>query len=125
METATKVVSLPCLKVLQWFKIERDLWTSFRNPLVLAVAIVEEAEAEAASEAEDAAAAADDDEVLEDEMTQSFGLISLSSSVIVSNIFDVLCLITVTYCGGATSMKNLAMREFAIVRWIWKCFGKN
>lgn len=53
-------------------------------------------------------------EVLGGEMTESLVLISLSSSLIVSNIFEVLCLITVTYCGGATSMKNLAMREFAI-----------
>ncbi|KAJ1392427.1 hypothetical protein SESBI_35789 [Sesbania bispinosa] len=112
METTTKVVSLTCLKVLQLFKIESDLWTSFRKHLVLAaVAIVAEVEAEAANEAEVATC---DDELLGGEMRQSFGLISLSSSVIVSNIFDVLCLITVTYCGGATSMKNLAMREFAI-----------
>jgi len=40
---------------------------------------------------------------------------SLSSSAIVSIIFDVLCLIPETYRGGATSMKNLAMRELVIL----------
>ena len=54
------------------------------------------------------------DELLGGEITLSFELTSISSSVIVSIIFDVLRLITLIYCGGATSMKNLAMREFAI-----------
>lgn len=101
---------MACLKdtPIQWFKLERDLWTSLRKYLVLA-----EAETEAASEAEDTATAddADDDEEF---LVESFELISLSSSLIVSNIFDVLCLITVTYCGGATSKKNLAILELAI-----------
>lgn len=70
--------------------------------------------AAAEGEAEDAAAD-DTDELLGDEMAESLRLVSLSSSVIVSNIFDVLCLITATYCGGATSMKSLARRELAIV----------
>jgi hypothetical protein len=69
--------------------------------------LVEEAHAE--DEAEIA------DELLGSEIRLSCELISLSSSVIVSIIFDVLCLITETYCGGATSMKNLAIREFAIL----------
>ena len=45
---------------------------------------------------------------------QSFVLTSLSSSVIVSNILEALYLMTLTNCGGATSVTNLAMREFAI-----------
>lgn len=45
---------------------------------------------------------------------QADGL-SLSSSLMVSNILDVRCLMTVTNCGGATSMTNLAMRAFAIM----------
>ena len=70
---------------------------------MLTVALVEEAASDEANE------------LFGGEIKLSFELISLSSSVIVSIIFVVLCLITLTYCGGATSMKNLAMREFAIV----------
>lgn len=40
--------------------------------------------------------------------------ISLSSSLIVSSTFAVLRRITVTNCGGATSVMNLANRELAI-----------
>lgn len=39
---------------------------------------------------------------------------SLSSSLIVSSIFGALCLMTLTNCGGATSVTNLASLEFAI-----------
>lgn len=39
---------------------------------------------------------------------------SLSSSLIVSSIFGVLCLMTLTNCGGATSVTNLASPEFII-----------
>jgi len=91
--------------VVQLFKLESVLWTSFKKYLVLTVALVEEAHVE--DEAEIA------DELLGSEITLE--LISLSSSVIVSIIFDALRLITETYCGGATSMKNLAIREFAIL----------
>ena len=39
---------------------------------------------------------------------------SLSSSLIVSNTLDVLCLMTLTNFGGATSVMNLAMRALAM-----------
>jgi hypothetical protein len=45
----------------------------------------------------------------------SLAATSLSSSLIVSSIFDVLCLMTLIYCGGAASVMNFAMREFAIL----------
>lgn len=45
----------------------------------------------------------------------SLAAASLSSSLIVSSIFDVLCLMTLIYCGGAASVMNFAMREFAIL----------
>ena len=57
----------------------------------------------------------EEDELFGDKDRESFGLISLSSSLIVSNIFDALCLMTLTNCGGATSVTNLAMRAFAIL----------
>lgn len=40
--------------------------------------------------------------------------ISLSSSLIVSKIFDALRLMTRMYCGGATSRMNFAKRGLAI-----------
>jgi hypothetical protein len=73
--------------------------------------LVEEAHAEAPNDEQ----AEIVDELLGSEITLSIELISLSSSAIVSIIFDVLRLITLTYCGGATSMKNLAILEFAIL----------
>ena len=45
----------------------------------------------------------------------SLAAASLSSSLIVSSIFDVLRLMTLIYCGGAASVMNFAMREFAIL----------
>ncbi|CAL0324876.1 unnamed protein product [Lupinus luteus] len=83
-----------------------------RKYLLFGAAIIV-AEAETVDEAE----AEDDDDVDDDgdEMIESCEFISFSSSLIVSNILDVLCLITLIYCGGATSMKSLAIREFAIV----------
>lgn len=39
---------------------------------------------------------------------------TLSSSLMVSNTFDVRRLMTLIICGGATSVTNLAIREFAI-----------
>lgn len=48
-------------------------------------------------------------------MGESLAQTSLSSSLMVSNTFDVLCLMTLTNCGGATSVMNLAIRAFAIL----------
>lgn len=62
-----------------------------------------------------AAAAAVALELAEEEARDLPGLTSLSSSLIVSIIFEALCLITVMYCGGATSRINFAKREVAIV----------
>jgi hypothetical protein len=57
-----------------------------------------------------------DEEEEEEEEEESFALASLSSSFIVSNMLDALCLMTLIYCGGATSEINLAiLRELAIV----------
>ncbi|KAI6703415.1 hypothetical protein NL676_012551 [Syzygium grande] len=42
-------------------------------------------------------------------------LTSLSSSLMVSSICDVLRLMTLTNCGGAASMTNLAILEFTIL----------
>lgn len=67
---------------------------------------------------ESAVAAAEEAEVgdEEEEEEESFALASLSSSFIVSNMLDALCLMTLIYCGGATSEINLAiLRELAIV----------
>lgn len=50
------------------------------------------------------------------DLGESFALTSLSSSLMVSRTLDVLCLMTLTNCGGATSVMNLAMRAFAIVK---------
>lgn len=44
----------------------------------------------------------------------SYLLQSLSSSLMVSSTFDVRHLMTLMICGGATSVTNLANREFAI-----------
>lgn len=44
----------------------------------------------------------------------SYLLQSLSSSLMVSSTFDVRRLMTLMICGGATSVTNLAIREFAI-----------
>jgi uncharacterized ion transporter superfamily protein YfcC len=46
---------------------------------------------------------------------ESLAATSLSSSLIVSSSFDALCLMTLMYCGGAASVMNFAMREFAIL----------
>lgn len=56
----------------------------------------------------------DDEELFGDEARKFVALTSLSSSFIVSSIFLALCLMTLMYCGGATSVTNLAIREFAI-----------
>lgn len=48
-------------------------------------------------------------------MGESLAQTSLSSSLMVSSTFDVLCLMTLTNCGGATSVMNLAIRAFAIL----------
>jgi hypothetical protein len=56
----------------------------------------------------------DDEELFGDEARKFVALTSLSSSFIVSSIFPALCLMTLMYCGGATSVTNLAIREFAI-----------
>lgn len=42
----------------------------------------------------------------------------LSSSFMVSKILGNLCLVTLIYCGGATSLTNLAIIEFAIIIYI-------
>lgn len=55
-----------------------------------------------------------DDGRLLGEAGYSFLLPSLSSSLMVSNTFDVGRLMTLIICGGATSVTNLAIREFAI-----------
>ena len=70
----------------------------------------------AAEEAEGAEGEEDDDhkELFGGEARKFFALTSLSSSFIVSSIFLALCLMTLIYCGGATSVTNLAKREFAI-----------
>lgn len=106
----------------QWFKVERDLWTSFRKYLVSALGIeAEDADANADfdddsdDETDDGLLGEDEREEDDDEVWVGLVISLWSSSLIVSNIFDVLCLITVIYCGGATSMINLAIREFAIV----------
>ncbi|CAK9139769.1 unnamed protein product [Ilex paraguariensis] len=63
----------------------------------------------------------DEDEVDEAELfgakvRESFVLNSLSSSFIVSNIFEARwCLMTPTNFDGATSVTNLARRELAII----------
>lgn len=85
----------------QWSKSEKDLWTSLRKALQLAVLAMVGIEEE-------------EEEVLEHAARELFGLASLSSSLIVSNIFVSLCLMTLINCGGATSETNLAMREFTI-----------
>ena len=56
----------------------------------------------------------DEDEFFGDEGRKIVALTSLSSSFIVSSIFLVLYLMTLIYCGGATSVTNFAIREFAI-----------
>lgn len=48
------------------------------------------------------------------EIMPSLLLNSFSSSLIVSSIWDALCLITLTNCGGAASVTNRAMRALAI-----------
>lgn len=58
----------------------------------------------------------DDDRLLWGAAGYSFLLHSLSSSLMVSNTFDVRRLMTLIICGGATSVTNLAIREFAIFR---------
>ena len=68
----------------------------------------------AAEEAEGEEEDDDHKELFGDEASKFFALISLSSSFIVSSIFLALCLMTLIYCGGATSVTNLAKREFAI-----------
>lgn len=92
----------------------------------MASASADAIEAETEVEAEDKVEEADADMLLRDELRESLGLTSLSSSLIVSNIFYVLCLITVTYSGGATSMMNLAMLEFAnVIYELLKEFGEK
>ena len=68
----------------------------------------------AAEEAEGEEEDDDHKELFGDEASKFFALISLSSSFIVSSIFLALCLMTLIYCGGATSVTNFAIREFAI-----------
>lgn len=79
---------------------------------VPAAAAAEAAEAKLGGDGVEQAQPLDDDEL----MRESFEVLaySLSSSLIVSNTFEVLCLMTLTNCGGATSVMNLASREFAI-----------
>ena len=72
--------------------------------------VVAELEAEEEEEEEEENAASCE------RLGESFTQTSLSSSLMVSKTLDVLCLMTLTNCGGATSVMNLAMREFAIVR---------
>lgn len=61
-----------------------------------------------------AAGVVDDVRLLVEAAVYSFLLHSLSSSLMVSNTFDVRRLMTLIICGGATSVTNLAIREFAI-----------
>lgn len=71
------------------------------------------------------AAVVDDDGLL-GEAGYSFLLQSLSSSLMVSNTFAVRRLMTLITCGGATSVTNLAIREFAISVWsfrYWRMVG--
>lgn len=96
--------------------MEKDLCTSLTKhldlpqlPIIDLVAVVEEE-----NEAEEKAWA--DGMVFAGEVLgESFAQTSLSSSLIVSNTFEVLCLMTLTNCGGATSVMNLAIREFAML----------
>lgn len=99
----------------QWLSIEKARWTSLRKYLdsAPAAAAPEAAEAKLGGDDVEQARPLNDDEL----MRESFEVLaySLSSSLIVSSTFEVLCLMTLTNCGGATSVMNLASREFAII----------
>lgn len=69
-----------------------------------------------------AAGVVDDVRLLGEAAVYSFLLHSLSSSLMVSNTFDVRRLMTLIICGGATSVTNLAIREFAIFFWRVGCW---
>lgn len=98
-------VTKKTFKSSQFLKAKKDFWTPLRKYL------------ESAAEAKLALAVAVVEEVgdLGEPARESFALTSLSSSLIVSNILDALCLMTLIYCGGATSVMNFAMRELAIL----------
>ncbi|KAK3016201.1 hypothetical protein RJ639_006034 [Escallonia herrerae] len=82
---------------------ERVIWISLSKYLLL-VAFEDEAPEDS-----------NDNVLFGAKASESFTLHSLSSSLIVSSIFVARYLITLTNCGGATSVINLAKREFAIL----------
>lgn len=87
-------------QIIQSLNLEKDLFMFLTKYTELALTTID-------------AGVVDDGRLL-GEAGYSFLLPSLSSSLMVSNTFDVRRLMTLIICGGATSVTNLAIREFAI-----------
>lgn len=87
-------------QIIQSLNLEKDLFMFLTKYIELALTTI-------------GAGVVDDGRLL-GEAGYSFLLPSLSSSLMVSNTFDVRRLMTLIICGGATSVTNLAIREFAI-----------